>query len=416
MRFVIPQIIDFPLANTNVPVEEFWSDGATPLEEWTSKTYNTSDEVKVLADKKKYKFAGVDGTQSDVTPSQDSDNWTSAPLNPFAMINEKNSSVTKNQDSIEANFSATNIDAIHLFKIKASQVNIKIKHNTITTEDMAIGNGTATSFTHTSTVVPFKGFVEVWVNGVKEAEDVNGDGVLTNVVGNYALVTGAIDYTTKFLSVSFTTPPLASLVIEMRYNAELYSISQDMTYDDLDNFGDYLFSEQELRNALTARIPPATLDVVIASMSEAQIVTQFTANPPIYYDMQVYIDIQNQGSIAELGYIVVGRQRELGVSLYGGSIGLKNTSTRERDSWGNVVSIPGTIYDIMDIPVKVLDSQVDTIKQRLGSVANIPCVYIGDDTEDVFYNSMTIYGYYYDLETPITVNYSKYNLRVESIL
>lgn len=319
MKYVIPQSINF--ISTNVAEEA--------LNEWVSGTvYNNSDEVKVSADKKKYKFAGVDGTTSTIPPKDDPVQWVGAPLNPYAMIDDTMSSKTTNADSIVVSFNATNIDTISLFNVQADTVQISLTDNT------------------TSTIV--------------------------------------------------------------------FDETHTMSYDDLNSFGDYLFSEQELRDALTGNVTTATLDAVIAAMSEAQILDKFTASPPIYYDVKVDITITKTGGTAECGYLVVGRKRDLGVSLYGGSIAYKSTSTRDRNIWGEIELTQGIGYNTMDIPVVIDDVQVDVVEQRLSKILDLPCVFIGDESN--LYQSMTIYGYYFDFEAPINPTKSTYNLRVESII
>lgn len=318
MKYVIPQTIDF--ISTNVAEDV--------LAEWVSASYNNGDEVKVSADKKKYKFAGVDGTTSTLSPSADSKLWVSAPLEPFAMIDDSVSSQTSNAESISVSFNATNIDTISLFNVQANTIQIILTDN--------------------------------------------------------------------------------------RTSTEIFNTTTSMIYEDINSFGDYLYSEQELKDALTNSVSTVTLDAVIAAMSEQQILDSFTANPPIYYDVKVDIIITKTGGIAKCGYLVVGRKRDLGVSLYGGSVSLNSTSSRERNIWGEIELSKGIGYNTMDIPVLIDNAQVDVIENRLSKILDIPCVFIGDESERV--NSLTIYGYYFDFEAPINLMKTTYTLRVESII
>jgi len=389
MKYVVPKVIEF--TSTNVPEES--------LAEWAvESTYNQGEEIKVSLDKKKYKYAGLDGTNTTTEPSLNPYKWVSSPLNKFAMLVDNNSSETENPDSIDVVFNAINIDSISLFNVDAKEIDIKIKHNLITTETVGVGDGIATDFSHYTNVIPFVDTVEIYV-----------DGVIDSVVPT-------IDYLTGLITISFSVAPFDTQVIEVKYNALLFSENKDMTYDDLSDFGDYLFSEQELRNKLNGSISSVALDNVIASMSETQINSQFTANPPIYYDVEVHISIIKNGNIAKCGYVVVGRKQDLGCSLYGGSIGLQTTASRDRDSWGNVVFTTGKTYNTMDVPVLIDANYVDVVENRLRKIMNVPCVFIGDDSDIQKYESMTLYGFYYNLEAPITVSKTEYNLRIESLI
>jgi len=406
MKYIVPDAMEFSTSNA---IEE-------TLDEWIPKAYNEGDEVKVSADKKKYKFSGADGVQSTITPSLDPDLWVSAPLNQYAMFVGTKSTETTNADTINTVFKAKNIDTISLFNVSAKSVEIKLKHNLITTENVGAGNGVLTVFSTTTNVLPFSGFIEIWVNGVKEAEDINGDGLFEDAAGSY-VASGTVDYTTGSFTVNFSSPIANAQVVEVKYNALVYSVVQDLTYDDLNSFGDYLYTEQELRDTLTSILPVSMLNEVVNAMTEEQIYAQFTANPPIYHDVDIHLNIINTGDIAKCGYVVVGRKRDLGASAIDGfKLGLKTTATRERDIWGDTTLTAGSGYDLMDVPVFIKDVQVDVVKSRLKKNMGTPIVAIADDSDNPMYKSASIYGFFFDLEIPIHPAATKYNLRVESLI
>ena len=403
MKYIVPKEIN--MISSNVSEEN--------LPEWVTASYNTGNEVKVSADKKKYKFTGTDGTASTVTPSLDRNLWEGSPLNPYAMLADTFSTETTNPESIQVVLRASNIDTISLFNVSAKTVNMELKHNILTTELIAVGDGLASTFNYTTNVPPFEGFIEIWVNGVKEAEDIDANGVFENITGNY-VSSGTINYATG--EIFFTSLVANAQNIEVRYNAKIYSLTKSMTYDDIQSFGDYLYSEQELRDKLTGNVTADTLDLVIASMSEQQILDKFTANPPIYNNVDIYITILSPSGIAKCGHVVVGRKQDSGGTLYGLKIGLKTTSKRVRNSWGEVEFSLGSTYDILDIPIFIKSNQVDVVKSRLHKVINKPCVFIGDDTDNITYQSTVIYGFFFDLEIPIDPTITQYNLRVESLI
>jgi len=405
--FVIPQDITFK--STNVPEDT--------LNEWVSGgTYSLDDIVKVSIDEKKYKCAYATTTASTIAPNLDTNNWLPAPLNRVAMISPTYGSQTVNPESIKVVFSATNIDTISLLNVEAKQVDIRLKHNKVSIEVLGTGDGVLATFSGTTNVLPFEGFVEIWVNGVKEAEDLNGDGVLEDVTGNYTLSSGTVDYATKAVSVTFSSAVTSTHTVELRYNAKIFSVSKNMVYDDLSNFGDYLYSEQELRDATTAKLTTAELDLVVASMSSQELLNSFTASPPIYYDVDVYIDILNPGTDAKCGFVLVGRKKSSGVTMYNGKIGIYTTGTRDRNAWNDVEFVPGSVFNTMDIPVIIDDVNYDLVKTRFEKLINKPILLLGDDSDAPLHQSMNMYGFYYQLELPITPTKTIYNLRMESLL
>lgn len=319
MKYIVPQEITSYTTNA--------TDEA--LSEWTSGTYNNGDEVKVSADKMKYKFSGIDGATSSVTPSLDPTQWVKAPLNSHAMFFNTISSQTENADTIEVSFDAINIDSISFFNVECSEITITMTDNT------------------TSTV--------------------------------------------------------------------FYNETFDMTYDDLADFGDYLFSERELRDFLESRLTEAEMQSVINAMSDVELLDRFTATPPLYYDANIQITISNTGGTAKCGYLVIGRQRDLGCSIWeGAQTGIMSFAKKERDSWGNVTLNQGLQADTMSLNVIIDNHLVDVVRNRLKAIDGIPCVFIGDETQS--FSSLTIFGFYLDLLVPLNPTKSTYTLEIESLV
>jgi|GEM_PF-3068031 len=322
MKYVVSQEID--LISTNVTDETYtpWSSGAT---------YNTGDIVIESGNTKvKYKYAGISGSNSSSTPSQETTKWIPAPTNPYAMVDGVVGSQTTNPDSIEVSFHATNIDTISFFNIEADSIEITMTDN------------------------------------------------MTNTV--------------------------------------FYDKSFDMTYDELADFGDYLFSEQELRDLLTDKLSTVEMQAVVDSMSGTEIMDRFTATPPIYYDCTVTISINRSGGVAKCGYLVVGRQKDLGMTLWNSaSSGIISFSKKERNSyWGDVELVKGEVADTMSLQCMLDNDSVDIVRNRLKAIDGIPCVFIGD--EGGKFSSLTLYGFFLDFDVPLSPAKSVYTLKIESLI
>lgn len=204
-------------------------------------------------------------------------------------------------------------------------------------------------------------------------------------------------------------------VTDIRTNTIIFNKTSPMHYDDLQNFGDYLFAPRELKDRLSTKFSNDELLNIFANFSKNEIKDRLTATPPIYFDVKVEISIKNPNSKAKCGYMCCGRGRELGLSLEdGASTGLKSYTKKERDEWGNINLVKGAIFDVMDIPVLIDSKNLDLVKERFRKIDATPCVFIGDESN--FYNSLTVFGFYKDLEMPIRKTKTKYNLRIESIL
>lgn len=204
----------------------------------------------------------------------------------------------------------------------------------------------------------------------------------------------------KSVTIHVEHVPTATTIFEKTYS---------MVNTELDGFGDYLFSEQELRDMLSTRLTTTEMQLVIDSMTTEQILSSLTANPPIYYDTRVSVTLHGGGGSTSLGYLIVGRQRELGATLAGGKIGIKSFAPKERNKWGNMVYSDGLAFDTMDVPVIIDSSKILIVKKRLKEIDNYPCVFAAN-------KNFFVFGFYFDLEMPLTNQTSQYNLRIESII
>jgi len=197
----------------------------------------------------------------------------------------------------------------------------------------------------------------------------------------------------------------------------IWTLDQSLVKDDIQDFADYLFSEQELTDSLTAFVSKSTLDAVIGSMTEQQILDRFTANPPIYYNASFDIKIKNEGSDAKCGAMIIGRKRNLGLSLVeGASLGILSYSQKTRDSyWGTVDYTKGSVFRTMSIPVLLEDSKdtTDTIINRIIAADASPCLFIGDESGN--FSSATIFGFFRDFSIPINPLSAIYTLEIESL-
>lgn len=138
----------------------------------------------------------------------------------------------------------------------------------------------------------------------------------------------------------------------------------------------------------------------------------FTDLPP-YSSSSIRIIVSNTvGSDAEVGLVTLGSLKELGVTVYGTTVGTQNFSVRERDGFGNLTITPRRSIDIVNYDVKVPTSQVAFIKRELQSVANTPTLFIGDEA----FEATIIYGVVEDfrenISTPVL---SDMTLEVRSI-
>lgn len=118
------------------------------------------------------------------------------------------------------------------------------------------------------------------------------------------------------------------------------------------------------------------------------------------------------GENAQVGLLVVGNPKDLGVTVYGTTVGSQNFSVRERDGFGNLTITPRRSIDIVNYDVKVSTSQVAFVKRELQSVANTPTLFIGNES----FEATIIYGVVEDFRENIsTPSISDLTVEVRSI-
>lgn len=167
------------------------------------------------------------------------------------------------------------------------------------------------------------------------------------------------------------------------------SLEDNLRIDILNNFADYLYAQFSYKS--------------ICEYSFA-----------LLYAGHVKVTIDAKNLDGHLGYVLIGKEEYLGRSLFGGSLGLKSFTKKERNVWGDMTIKAGNTYGVMNIPVLIEEHEIDTVYDTLKKVDATPCVFSADQTGRK--ENLRVLGVYRDLEIPIIPSSSTYNLRVESII
>lgn len=137
-------------------------------------------------------------------------------------------------------------------------------------------------------------------------------------------------------------------------------------------------------------------------------------NVKSYGKLHISVKIKNPNEIAKCQYLIVGRQRDVGISLQdGASIGIRGIVGNQRDEWGNLTLRKGGAFRSADIPVLIDNNKIDDVLYILEEAIDEPHLWIGDESQNI--KSFTLLGKFFDLEVPISSSKSTYNLRLESI-
>lgn len=118
------------------------------------------------------------------------------------------------------------------------------------------------------------------------------------------------------------------------------------------------------------------------------------------------------GSTAKLGSLIYGNQLDLGHSLYGAGVGIKDYSTKEVDLFGNYQIVERGYRDVISDSVFVGNSRTREIKDVLAYYRATPLLWSADETLE----ALIAYGFYTNFDMTITSPAgSNLSLTIESI-
>lgn len=115
---------------------------------------------------------------------------------------------------------------------------------------------------------------------------------------------------------------------------------------------------------------------------------------PAYGGATVDITLTNTGSDAKCGLAVIGREAEIGTTVFGTSVGIRDFSRKEVDEFGNFTIVQRRFFREVDYDVRIETRRVQFVQRILAERRAQPTVYIGD----VQNPETIVYGYYRDFD------------------
>ncbi len=135
---------------------------------------------------------------------------------------------------------------------------------------------------------------------------------------------------------------------------------------------------------------------------------------PPYIGAVVSVTVQEEvGQTAELGQLIFGFLSDVGLTVYGTSIGIEDYSIKDRDAFGNAIIVERNFSQTVDFDVQFETQNARKVQKTLAALRATPVVYLG--STDVSYGTL-VYGFYrrFDitLETP---SYAFASIEVEGL-
>lgn len=135
---------------------------------------------------------------------------------------------------------------------------------------------------------------------------------------------------------------------------------------------------------------------------------------PLVYDGTLKVTIYNRDGTTQISNIAYGRSENLGASLYGTTVSRRTTINKTRSPDGRLYTSIGNGYKKITVPVMIDTKLVDEVVRRLDEIDGIPTLFIGDEREGGF-ESLLVYGFFRDLDVPISLVKSRYEIEIEGV-
>lgn len=120
------------------------------------------------------------------------------------------------------------------------------------------------------------------------------------------------------------------------------------------------------------------------------------------------VEVTLTGDSVSLGEIVIGRVQKIGETQYGGtSVGIIDSSIKERDDFGNFVIAERPFSKRVEFDVHVPTSGISGVQNILAGYRAKPVVYVGAEGEE----ALVVFGFYRDFQ----INYTSYSIAASTI-
>ena len=136
-------------------------------------------------------------------------------------------------------------------------------------------------------------------------------------------------------------------------------------------------------------------------------------NLPAYGSATLTAVIDGGAGDAKVGEVVIGKQRNLGVTNFGTSVSIIDYSVKSTDDFGNTVIVQRAYSKRADYDVTVNTSSVAAVQKALADIRTTPTVFVGDQNRP----ETVVYGFYKQFNIVLsTPSISDCSIEVEGLV
>lgn len=119
---------------------------------------------------------------------------------------------------------------------------------------------------------------------------------------------------------------------------------------------------------------------------------------PAYNQATLSINFAGDADIS-VGTLVIGKEINLGIARYGGSLKLLDFSKKTQDEFGNFIITQGRTSKLVEFDVAIPAKKTKFVFNTLSALTTTPSVWIGSDDID---DASLVFGYYRDSQINIS--------------
>lgn len=133
---------------------------------------------------------------------------------------------------------------------------------------------------------------------------------------------------------------------------------------------------------------------------------------PAYPNASLDVSVSSD-TTASIGQLSLGKVRELGVALYGTSVGIIDYTRKDTDEFGNTVIVKRAYSKRADFDVSVETARVGFVQRALAEIRAQPVIWVGEQNTE----ATILFGFYRDFSISISgPSVSDATINVEGII
>lgn len=136
-------------------------------------------------------------------------------------------------------------------------------------------------------------------------------------------------------------------------------------------------------------------------------------NLPAYGSATLNAVIDGGAGDAKVGEVVIGKQRNLGITNFGTSVSIQDYSVKSTDDFGNTVIVQRAYSKRADYDITVNTTSVAAVQKALADIRTTPTVFVGDQNRP----ETVVYGFYKQFNIVLsTPSISDCSIEVEGLV